>query len=35
MVYGIVSQADDATTRAYFKNKREPDANVVHIVQLP
>ena len=35
MIYGIVSQVDDATTRAYFKNKRVPDANVVHIVQLP
>lgn len=35
MVYGIVSQVDDATTRAYFKNKRVPDANVVHIIQLP
>lgn len=35
MVYGIISQADGATTRAYFKNKRVPDANVVHIVQLP
>ena len=35
MIYGIISQVDDATTRAYFKNKRVPDANVVHIVQLP
>lgn len=35
MIYGIISQADNATTRAYFKNKRVPDANVVHIVQLP
>lgn len=35
MVYGIVSQVDDATTKAYFKNKRVPDANVVHMVQLP
>ena len=35
MFYGIISQADDATTRAYFKNKRVPDANVVHIIQLP
>jgi len=35
MVYGIISQADDATTSVYFKSKRVPDANVVHIVQLP
>ena len=34
MVYGIVSQVDDATTRAYFKNKRVPDVNVVHITQI-
>ena len=32
MVYGIISQADGATTRAYFKNKKVPDVNVVHIV---
>ena len=34
MVYGIVSQVDDATTRVYFKNKRVPDVNVVHITQI-
>ena len=34
MVYGIVSQVDNATTRAYFKNKRVPDVNVVYITQL-
>ena len=34
MVYGIVSQVDDATTRAYFKNKRVPDVNVVYITQI-
>ena len=35
MVYGIVSQVDDATTSAYFKSKRVPDVNVMHITQLP
>lgn len=34
MIYGIVSQVDDATTRAYFKNKRVPDVNVVYITQI-
>lgn len=29
MVYGIVSQVDDATTRAYFKSKRVPDVNAM------
>lgn len=34
MVYGIISQVDDATTSAFFKNKRVPDVNVVHITQI-
>lgn len=34
MVYGIISQADDVTTRAFFKNKRVPDVNVLHITQI-
>lgn len=34
MIYGIISQVDDATTRAYFKNKRVPDVNVVYITQI-
>lgn len=34
MIYGIVLQTDDATIRAFFKNKRVSDANVVHITQI-
>lgn len=34
MFYGIVSQVDDATTRAFFKNKKVPDTNVVYSTQL-
>lgn len=34
MFYGIISQVDDATTRAFFKNKKVSDANVVYSTQL-
>lgn len=34
MVYGIVSQLDDATTKAFFRSKKVADANVVFSTQL-
>lgn len=34
MVYGIVSQLDDATTKVYFKSKKIADANVYTHNQL-
>lgn len=34
MVYGIVSQLDDATTKVYFKSKKIGDANVYTHNQL-
>lgn len=34
MVYGIISQLDDETTRAFFRNKKVPDANVMYNTQL-
>lgn len=34
MVYGIISQLDDATTKVYFKSKKIADANVYTHNQL-
>ena len=34
MVYGIISHLDNETTRAFFRNKKVPDANVVYNTQL-
>lgn len=34
MVYGIVSQLDDATTKAFFRSKKVTDENVVCNTQL-
>ena len=34
MVYGIVSQFDDATTKAFFRSKKVADENVVCNTQL-
>ena len=31
MVYGIISQLDDVTTRELFRNKRITEENIVHI----
>ncbi len=30
MFYGIISHLDDETTRAFFRNKKVPDANVAY-----
>lgn len=35
MVYGIISHLDDETTRAFFRNKKVPDANVVPSIYVP
>ena len=34
MVYGIISQFDDATTKAFFRSKKVADENVVCNTQL-
>lgn len=34
MVYGIVLQLDDATTKAFFRSKKVADANMVFSTQL-
>ena len=35
MVYGIISQLDNTTTRAFFKSKKVADVNIVYITLLP
>ena len=34
MVYGIVSQLDDATTKAFFRSKKVAEENVAYSTQL-
>lgn len=34
MVYGIISQLDDATTKAFFRSKKVAEENVVYSTQL-